>query len=199
MSTDLELLQRWREGDRRAGEELLGRHFDSLVGFFHYKLDDGVEDLIQATMLACVEGRDRIAHGSFRAYLFGVARRMLYQHYRRLRARDHVDFGSCSVRDLGPSPSTAFRRAESRELMIEALRQVPIDFQIALELHYFEGLASPEIAAVLEIETATVRTRLHRGRKLLRAAFDQLSADPERASAMMARLEASRDGTAPRP
>ena len=178
MGTDLELLRAWREGDREAGDRLVRRHFDSLVGFFYSKVERGVEDLIQATMLACVEGRDRIAHGSFRAYLFGTARRVLYGHYRKHRARDNVDFGVTSMRDLAPSPSTEFKRAESKELLSEALRTVPLDFQIALELHYFEGLAPKEIAAVLEIEAGTARTRLHRGRKLLREAFDDLSADP---------------------
>lgn len=188
MPTDLELLRRWREGDRDAGDELVRRHFDSLVAFFFNKASDAVEDLIQATMLACVEGRDRIEHGSFRAYLFGTARHVLYRHYRGKRSRADVDFGVSSVRDLAPSPSTAFKQAEAKELLTTALQLVPLDFQIALELHYFEGLPPREIAVALDVEPATVRTRLHRGRRLLRKAFDRLSADPEQAGTAMALL-----------
>ncbi|MEX1364934.1 MAG: RNA polymerase subunit sigma-70, partial [Nannocystaceae bacterium] len=55
---DFELLDRWRGGDVVAGNELLKRHFDALYRFFTNKLSDHADDLIQATMMACVRGRD---------------------------------------------------------------------------------------------------------------------------------------------
>jgi hypothetical protein len=44
---DLELLQRWREGDQDAGELLLARHFDAVCRFFRNKVGDAAPDLIQ--------------------------------------------------------------------------------------------------------------------------------------------------------
>ena len=72
---DFETLDRWRAGDRAAGNELLRRHFDGLYRFFRNKVDEGVDDLIQRSFLACVESKDRFRkQASFRTYLFTVAR-----------------------------------------------------------------------------------------------------------------------------
>lgn len=46
-TTDVELLEAWRGGDRRAGEQLFERHFDAVSRFFRNKLEFGVDDLIQ--------------------------------------------------------------------------------------------------------------------------------------------------------
>ena len=65
---DDDLLERWRAGDKRAGNALFERHFRSLVRFFRNKVSTGIEDLVQETLLACVRGRDRLRDdGSFRA------------------------------------------------------------------------------------------------------------------------------------
>jgi DNA-directed RNA polymerase specialized sigma24 family protein len=56
-ATDIELLEAWRGGDRRAGEQLFERHYAAVARFFRNKLEFGVDDLIQRTFLACVEGR----------------------------------------------------------------------------------------------------------------------------------------------
>ena len=64
---DLALLDRWRSGDARAGEELFGRHFDSIYNFFETKCESEADELVQATFLACVRARDQFrAAASFR-------------------------------------------------------------------------------------------------------------------------------------
>ena len=50
-----ELLEAWRGGDRRAGEQLFERHYAAVSRFFRKKLEFGVDDLIQRSFLACVE------------------------------------------------------------------------------------------------------------------------------------------------
>ena len=71
---DLELLQRWRDGDRAAGNELFERHFTAVCNFFRNKVSDGVDDLIQRTFVTCleVEGGFR-GESSFRSYLMGLS------------------------------------------------------------------------------------------------------------------------------
>ena len=56
---DLALLHAWHRGDDGAAETLLQRHFDTLYRFFRSKLDGPIDDLIQSTLLACIEQRDR--------------------------------------------------------------------------------------------------------------------------------------------
>lgn len=170
VSSDFDLLEAWRAGEASAGNELFRRHFRSLVRFFFNKVDeDEVEDLIQRTLLACVESRDSFRQkSSFRTYLFAVARNELLMFFRRSRGRTTVDLSSSSVIALGTSPSRAAVRAEEQQILFDALRELTADQQTLLELHYWEGLRGTELAEVLGIDPTTVRTRLHRTRRALR-------------------------------
>ena len=64
------------------------------------------------------------------------------------------------------------------------MRELPVDFQIALELAYWEGLKGAEIASVLEINEHTVRSRLSRGRKLLRERVEAIATVAELATTL---------------
>jgi RNA polymerase sigma-70 factor (ECF subfamily) len=51
---------------------------------------------------------------------------------------------------------------------MEALRQLPVEQQTLLELHYWEDLDIAELTKIFDAPAATIRTRLHRARKALR-------------------------------
>jgi RNA polymerase sigma-70 factor (ECF subfamily) len=143
MSDDLELLAAWRDGNVAAGNQLFRRHFDSIYAFFRGKLGDDVEDVLQQTFLACVEGKDRIDGASFRSYLFGVATRRLFDLLRaRYRAGRAVSFSEVSLADSA-RPERSGRAQRARALLQAALREIPLDAQIALELAYWEGCRAP--------------------------------------------------------
>ncbi len=181
MVDDFDLLTRWRDGDRQAGSDLLARHFDSLYRFFRNKLGGDFDDLIQKTFLACVESVDRFrGDASFRSYLFTVARNELYHHFERLhRGRKmQVDLGTMSVAQLGSSPSSKAARKEEEQLLLEALSKIPVDLQIALELFYWEGLTTAEIASVLGLPPGTAKSRLRRAREAVEAAMRECAATP---------------------
>jgi RNA polymerase sigma-70 factor (ECF subfamily) len=174
VTTDEELLDAWRTGDRAAGDELIERHFDRVCRFFRSKLGDDVEDLIQRTFLHCVESRGRIEGPTFRSYLFAVARNRLFDHLRQGLRRPVDDLGSRSIADLRTHGSGVLARAEDRELVAQALDALPLDFRITLELAYWEELDGSEIAAVLGVSPNTVRSRLSRGRQMLKEQLDAL-------------------------
>ncbi len=179
MPTDFERLDAWREGDRAAGSELFGRHFEALFRFFRNKVAGSADDLIQRTMLGCVEHRDRFnKQSTYRTYLFAIARHELLDHLRRRhRAGEEINFTSVSLHDLGTSPSSAVARDERSQKLEQALAMLPVDFQIALELSYSERMGGPEIAEVLGINANTVRSRLARGRQMLRRELSRLGVD----------------------
>jgi RNA polymerase sigma factor (sigma-70 family) len=172
-----ELLRRWRAGDQSAGNALFERHFDGLYRFFAGKVSRDVEDLIQQTMLACVEGRDRIAGESttsVRAYLFGTARNVLYAHYRR-HVHERFDAVHTSLEDLGPSPSRLVDEAAAARLLAAALRRIPLDLQILLELHYWEQLSHSELAAALAVSVGSVKGKLQTAKAQLRRHMAELA------------------------
>ena len=97
--SDAELLVAWRAGDEDSGRALLVRHFRPLTRFFRNKVDIGVEDLIQRTMLVCLEHADRLRDASsFRAYLFTTIRNTAYDRTVKgdVRYRFVIDMSSLS-------------------------------------------------------------------------------------------------------
>ncbi len=179
MQDDVELLVAWREGDEVAGNLLFRRHFDAVYWFFRSKVADQAEDLTQDTWHAIVRNRDSLAEvRSFRAYLFTAARSKLYDALRARQRHGELDPLSQSLEDLGISPSEILGRHREQQLLVQALRKLPIEQQLLLELRYFEQMRGPELAAVLELPEATVRSRLRRALDKLRVVVEQLSDEP---------------------
>lgn len=187
--TDEALLSKWQAGDQRAGEELFARHFQSLFRFFCWKASDAAEDLTQETLVACVKGGSAIGGpGKFRPYMFAVARRLLHAHYER-KHNPTTDPPSRSLADPGPGMESHLAAQQEEKVLLQALRTLPLDYQIAIELHSFEGLTGPELAEVLEVPEGTVRSRLRRARLQLEAQVRAMTESPELLQSTLSRLE----------
>lgn len=181
MSDDEQLLTAWQAGDQGAGSTLFRRHFGSVRRFFRTKVPQGdVEDLIQNTFTGCVMARERFrAESSFRTFLFSVARRQLYKFIRDRASHDarvDPDLGVSSINGLGLTPSAVVAAREEEGYLLQALQRVSVEHQIMLELYYWEQIQGAEIAEILDIAPATVRTRLHRARKALEPELRKLMA-----------------------
>ena len=168
--TDLALLDQWRSGDAGAGQALFQRHFDSIYGFFETKCEADADELVQATFLACLRARDQFRkESSFRTYLFTIARHELYRVLRgRQRDGARLDFQLSSIADLVSTPGTRIGRNQEHRHLLEVLRQLPVEQQTLLELHYWEEMDIADLAKVFDAPAPTIRTRLHRARKALR-------------------------------
>jgi len=180
-ATDLELLEAWRAGDRDAGGVLFDRYFMALRRFFRNKVGDDFEELVQRTLVRCVEGELRFrGEGEFRSYLFGIAYNVIREHIRQQqRARGQLEDANSSVVDAGmPGPSTVLGLRKEQRLLLEALRRLPLADQVVLELFYWEQLNSAQISEVLTIPRGTVRSRLRLARERLRGHLDELAHDP---------------------
>jgi RNA polymerase sigma factor (sigma-70 family) len=182
---DRELFDAWRCGDKKAGDQLFTRHFDELYGFLRSKVGDAVEDLLQQTWMQLVQNRDKFTgEGSFRAYIFGVARHVLLDHLRRKyrRYNKHIDLTELleqSLEDLGVSPLAAMAERQEVVLVAHALRRIPLDAQILFELHYWQKLPAPQLAVMLDIPEGTVRSRLRRAKELVFEKARELASSPE--------------------
>jgi RNA polymerase sigma-70 factor, ECF subfamily len=189
--SDGDLLERWRAGDTASGEALFERYYDMVERFFLNKVSDGVQDLVQETFIRCVESRERIRDNDrFRVYMFGIAYNVLSAHLReRYRGNREINFNEDSVHDLAPGPGTLMARRREHRLLIEALRNIPIDDQVILELHYWEQLTTHQMAEVLGIPVGTARGRLQRARTKLEEVMQRLAESPQDLTSTLARLE----------
>lgn len=188
---DFALLEAWAKGDRAAGGQLLRLHFRTVFRFFGNKVSGGTEDLVQQTFLRCVESHERFrGESSFKTFLLSMARHVLYNEYRRRRRKDDpVDFLTHSVMDVAPSPTSIVADKDEQRLLLEALRQIPIDYQIALELQLWEGLTGPEMAQVLGLAEPGVRSRLGRAKQALRKRMEALADSPSLLASTTSSLE----------
>lgn len=173
MDTDFDLLDAWRAGDRTAGHQLLGRHFATLCGFFESKCDDA-EDLVQKTMLACIAAKNQFRkQSSFRTYLFTVARRELWHHLRsKQREGQRFDFATVSIAEIITTPASRLARQAEHVRVTSALRQLSVEQQTLLELHYWQDLDIEALSQVFDIDPGTTRVRLFRARRRLREALE---------------------------
>ncbi len=189
--TDFDLLDTWRAGDQAAARALFDRYFDPLYRFFRNKTNDSIDDLIQDTFLACLESRDRFrGQSSFRTYIFAIARNMLYREcYRKCRTNEKVDFTVTSLEDLGTTITRAIANKNEQKLVLHALRRIPLDYQVVLELYYWEDMSGTELAETLGIPEPAVRSRLRRGLEHLRKQIGLLASSKEELASTTCDLE----------
>ena len=191
--SDRELLESWRAGDRSSGSELFERYYDVAARFFANKVSsEHRQELIQRTFLACVEARDRFRGDSkFSTYLLGIALRQVYKHYdRKRRHAKHFDYQTVSVAALDPSPSKIIAAHDEQRLLLQALRSIPLDYQVILELVYWEGMTAAGAAEVLGLPLGTAKTRIRRGRQLIERELAALESHASLVESTITDLEA---------
>lgn len=158
---------------------LFDRYFMALRRFFRNKTGDDFEELVQRTLIRCVEGQERFTgRGNFRSYLFGIAYNVLREHVRgRHREEGRLaPQAPISVLEAGlPGPASFVGLRREHRVLLEALRCLPLTDQVVLELFYWEQLSSGEIAEALDIPRGTVRSRLRIAKGRLRGHLDELT------------------------
>lgn len=166
---DLELLERWRNGDREAGESLFARYCSDIYRFFKNKVGLEAEELAQATFLAAVESRDQFrAQSSFRTFIFAIARHKLYDFLRAQTQAKAVDFEVTSLAEIVTSLASRLGRAQEVGRLRPALARLPAEQQLLLELHYWHELDARALAEVFDATPGAIRVRLLRARAALR-------------------------------
>jgi RNA polymerase sigma factor (sigma-70 family) len=168
--------------DPHAFESFYRSTVDDVIGFFARRVIDPhvVADLTADTYVAVLASAHTYSasRGSPRAWLFGIARHVLYAHrrsdmaerdkHRRVEGRRLLDGD-----DVDRMVERIDAQQSSRRLYA-ALAALPDGERAIFELVALDGLVPAEAAAVLGIRAATGRVRLHRARRTLRTALADL-------------------------
>jgi RNA polymerase sigma-70 factor (ECF subfamily) len=172
--TDDELLGRWRTGDVAAGEALFARYFAMMYRYFRSKCAAEADDLVQATFCACLQAQQRFrGDAAFRTYLFTIARHELYRVLReRRRTWGRSSAELTSLPESSPAPPI-FACDQDRRRLVRLLDQLPPAHRTVLELHYWDELEIEVLGKQLGAPAVTIRSRLHRARKLLRELLEK--------------------------
>ncbi|HYH52201.1 MAG TPA: sigma-70 family RNA polymerase sigma factor [Acidimicrobiia bacterium] len=133
--------------------------------------DDDAYDLVQEALLRVRKGLETYQPGSMEAWLSRIVTNVFLDEVRRKRRRP-VEVMPEDPERLLPSAPGADEATESLSDDVQAaLRRLPEEFRTAVVLCDVVGLSYEEIADAISIPVGTVRSRIHRGRRLLRAAL----------------------------
>jgi RNA polymerase sigma-70 factor (ECF subfamily) len=149
---------------------------------FNYALrmtgsQDDASDLVQETYLKAYRFWDKYEKGTnIRAWLFRILRNSYINRYRKAaKEPEKVDYEEIqnyyvSIRAEAADENDLQRRMFGAALsddVARALESLPEDFRTAVILSDIEGFTYEEIAEFVDVPIGTVRSRLHRGRKML--------------------------------
>ncbi|MGA3244467.1 MAG: sigma-70 family RNA polymerase sigma factor [Bacteroidota bacterium] len=141
--------------------------------------EDDARDLLQETYLKAYRFWDKYEKGTnIRAWLFRIMKNSYINRYRKeIKEPDKVDYDDIenfynTIRAESTDPNDLQQQLYGNLLgdeVTKALQSLPDDFRTVVILCDIEGLTYEEIAEFVECPIGTVRSRLHRGRKLLQA------------------------------
>ncbi len=132
------------------------------------------EDLTQEVFVRVFRSLHTYTPGTFEGWLHRITTNLfLDQARRKQRIRfDHLsDERAARLASAAAAPEAAYADRTFEDDVEQALAALPPDFRAAVVLCDIEGLSYEEIAQILGAKLGTVRSRIHRGRALLRAAL----------------------------
>lgn len=155
-----------------------------LHGYLTRRVGAVADDLVAETFLAALATRQRYdpSRGDPRAWLYGIATNMLRQHARQERrslektaraAQLHLD----QIDDTAHLVAEQVDAQRSTATIADALLSLSDRDRDVLLLTAWSGLDGAQVALALGIPAGTVRSRLHRARRLLQAAVMRTNAD----------------------
>jgi len=160
---------------------------------------DEAEDLVQETFLQAYRKWSQFQGRSSPAtWLYTIASRVCQRFHRKKsgepEAVESLDellpFGTprmAVVPSEDDGPLATAIRAEGRAEIERAIAELPIDFRMPLVLKEIVGFSLAEIASILDIPAATVKTRVHRARLRIRKALEEALPAKEVAPAIFSR------------
>ena len=158
--------------------DMVGSHFDFIWRSLR-RLgvpNTDVDDCVQQVFWVAARKLDLITDGSERAFLFSTALRVASDARRsRLRRREvHQEDEAFAPCDTGPRPDEVADQKRARALLDEVLGAMPIELRTVFVLFELEEMPTQEIAALLELPTGTVASRLRRAREEFHKAVTRL-------------------------
>ena len=159
-----DLVPTWEDVARRYGRKIYN---------FAYRLTgnpDDAADLVQEVLLRVRRGLASYTPGSFEGWLWRITRNAFLDSVRKKKRRptSPLPDDDRSALVTSPSPDEVLASVRLSEDIQAALLKLPIDFRECVVLCDVVGLSYDEIATAVEIPVGTVRSRIHRGRKMLR-------------------------------
>ena len=156
----------WEEVARSHGRKIYN---------YAYRLSGNphdANDLVQEVLLRVRNGLAEYQPGSFEGWLWRITRNAFLDEVRKRRRRSTLPFPDDSDQVLAsfasPSPDEVLADLRLDDDIQKALSDLPYEFREAVVMCDVIGLSYEEISIAVAIPVGTVRSRIHRGRRILR-------------------------------
>ncbi len=180
MTSDLELINKAKEGDAQSFETLVSRYEKKIYHMALRYTGDPEEalDITQETFLRMFRGMAEFqGNSSVSTWLYRIADNVCKDTLRRVGSRaaapmvdlDKEDPYEIEIPDLRYNPESVYDRAALRETIVDAVSALPEHMRKVIILREIAGMSYEEISACLELEMGTVKSRIARGRDKLRS------------------------------
>ena len=181
--SDADLVQRFKEGDRRAFTEIVRRYQDRVYSLCLRWMNDEqiAKEVAQDVFIALFKalerfrGDARLSTWIYRVVVNHCKNRRLYRKRRHVTRheplegtrRDDDDVPARQIAASGPGSDVSIHQSEAEHLIREALDQLDDEQRQIIVLRDIEDLSYEEISEILGLARGTVKSRLHRARAQL--------------------------------
>ncbi len=179
---DLELVERSRQGDTRAFDELVGKYSQKLYGLVYHMTSnrEDTNDILQDVFAKAYRSIKRFrGKSSFYTWIYSIATNMTLnflkkRNRRRTMSLDDVDLAIENDHDFieATSKSDPVREAnisELQERLNMAMQQLSVDHRAVVTMFDIQGMPHSEISKILGVSEGTVRSRLFYAHRLLQS------------------------------
>lgn len=195
-ATDEELVRKAQEDDERSFGELVTR-YESKVYSLAMKMlrnPEDAEDVLQETFLRAYRGiKSFKGNSTFSTWIYRITANSALMRLRKkqlpqvsIEDSDERDT-PISIADWAPGPVEQLLNQEMHQVMDEAIDALPPEFRQVFILRDVEEMSNAEVAEILDLSVAAVKSRLHRARLKVRNRlaqyFSETKADRTRAKA----------------
>ena len=175
--SDAELVARVRQGDEAAFEQLVRRHQRYAFNLAYRVLGDyaEAEDVTQEAFVRAWRGMPGFrGQARFTTWLYRIVYNLCLNRLPRLR-RELLQSEPLEevLINPDPCPPDLFETRERSAFLHAQLDHLPEKYRLVLTLRYLHELSYAEIAAALDVPMGTVKTHLHRARRLLTERLSQ--------------------------
>ncbi len=179
--TDEELMNLCVEGSEEAFNELVRRYHPRIVSVVYRYINDPVraEEIAQEVFVRVYVHRERYRRTArFSTWIFTIALNLTKNEIRhrvrhsRVMSLDALTEMGSSVgfflRERGRGPDEKVEQSQLQEIVGRAIVELPPKYRDAVILRDIEGLSYEEVSEILSIPGGTVRSRINRGRLILK-------------------------------
>ncbi len=177
---DATLISRVAAGDRAALAALFSRYHTRVYRFLvRLTGNDAIADELANEVFLELWRKPGAFNGQSRlsTYLFAIARFKAISHRRKRSEAELDENQAAEMVDDGDTPDVTTQKSDKAKLLAAAVGSLPEEFRVVVDLAYYQEMSIGEIAQILDIEEATVRTRMFRARKKLAVTLTEAGVD----------------------